>query len=209
MLMNIDLLNRYDIKPKCILHVGAHEAEEKDIYKQMGCSKVLWIESMKEKYQTILNVIKNEPNMDVVIATVWSSDNELLNFYQTNNGQSSSVFELDKHKELYPSIEVSNILNVTTKTIDTIIFKDMNQKYIPDMICIDIQGAELEAFRGATKTLDTVKYIYTEVSYDTLYKSCTLEPELTNFLNNLNFKKIEEVDTGMKWGDALYVKIKS
>jgi len=74
------------------------------------------------------------------------------------------------------------------------------------MIATDIQGAELEAFKGANQALKNVRWIYTEVSYESLYKGAALEPELTAFLNKKGFKKEKEVDTGMGWGDALYVK---
>jgi FkbM family methyltransferase len=199
-------ITKYKVSPSCILHVGAHEAEEKEIYKQMGCDKVLWIESMYSKYEVIRNAIKNEPNMSAITATVWSKDNQVMTFYETNNGQSSSVFELEKHREKYPGIVITKQYQTVTSKIDTIIYVTMKGKYIPDMICIDIQGAELEAFKGATNTLKNVKWIYTEVSYEALYKGAALEPELTEFLNKKGFVKLEENDTGMGWGDALYAK---
>jgi len=206
MLMSLETMNGHQVKPSCILHIGAHEAEEKEIYKQMGCDKVLWVESMQNKYEIIRNAIKNEPNMSAITATVWSKDNQVMSFYETNNGQSSSVFELQGHREKYPSIVISKEYKTVTSKIDTILLVTMKNKYVPDMICIDIQGAELEAFKGATNTLKNVKWIYTEISYEPLYKGAALEPELTEFLNKKGFVKLEEVDSGMGWGDALYAK---
>lgn len=206
MLMSLETMNRYEVRPSCILHVGAHEAEEKDIYKQMGCDKVLWIESMQEKYDIIRNVISSEPNMAAIIATVWSKDNQVMTFYQTNNGQSSSVFELEKHKEKYPSIVISKEFKTVTSKIDTILAVTMKGKYAPDMMALDIQGSELHALKGSINTLKNVRWIYTEVSYERLYKDAALEPELTEFLNKRGFVKLEEVDSGMGWGDALYGK---
>lgn len=206
MLMSLETMNSHQVRPSCILHVGAHEAEEKEIYKQMGCDKVLWIESMQEKYDVIRNAIKDEPNMSAITATVWSKDNQVMTFYQTNNGQSSSVFELESHKEKYPSIVISKEFKTVTSKIDTILLVTMKEKFIPDMIALDIQGAELQALKGSTYTLKKVKWIYTEVSYERLYKDAALEPELTEFLNKKGFVKLEEVDSGMGWGDALYAK---
>jgi FkbM family methyltransferase len=206
MLMSIEDMKEMNVSPSCILHIGAHEAEEKEIYKKMGCNKVLWIESMQEKYETISKAIADEPNMSVIIATVWSEDNKVLSFYQTNNGESSSVYELELHKNLYPFISVSKEYKVVTSKIDTLLSFTIKNKYVPDMISLDIQGAELEALMGAKQTLENVKWIYTEISYIPLYKNAATEFELTKFLNSLGYKKEKEIDTGMGWGDALYEK---
>jgi len=206
MIISVEEMIALKVTPSCILHIGAHEAEEIDIYKQMGCNKVLWVESMLDKHDFIRNAISKEPEMEAITATVWSKDNQVMTFYQTNNGQSSSVFELEKHKERYPSIVISKEFKTVTSKIDTILSVTMRGKYVPDMIATDIQGAELEAFKGANQALKNVRWIYTEVSYESLYKGAALEPELTAFLNKKGFKKEKEVDTGMGWGDALYVK---
>ena len=39
-----------------------------------------------------------------------------------------------------------------------------------------------------------------------MYKGCALEPEITEFLKSKGFKKVEEVNTGCGWGDALYIR---
>lgn len=206
MLVSLEKLIEKNVKPRCILHVGAHEAEEMNIYKQMGCSNVLWIESMIEKHQILVQKTSEEPDMDVAIATVWSKDNETVTFYQADNGQSSSIFDMDGHKERYPDIKIVKQYQTTTSKIDTILSVKMKRRFAPDMIVLDIQGAELHALRGSTHTLKNVKWIYAEVSYEKLYKDAALEPELTRFLDKRGFIKLEEVDSGMGWGDVLYVR---
>jgi hypothetical protein len=70
---------------------------------------------------------------------------------------------------------------------------------------LDIQGAELKALKGIVdwRYIDA---IFTEINYREMYKGCALEPEITEFLSNKGFVKVEEVDTGCGWGDALYIK---
>lgn len=36
--------------------------------------------------------------------------------------------------------------------------------------------------------------------------NCALVSEIDEFLYGKGFKKIEEIDTGCEWGDALYIK---
>ena len=77
-----------------------------------------------------------------------------------------------------------------------------------NFINIDVQGYELEVFKGAAHTLNDIDYIYTEVNNDELYEDCVQMSQLDEFLGDLwGFKRIETKLVGnQKWGDALYVK---
>lgn len=120
--------------------------------------------------------------------------------------ESSSILELHLHKHMHPSIK-----EIQRRTISTITLNTLYEKYnIPydryDFINIDIQGAELLAFQGATKILPHVKAIYSEVNKDELYKGCGLIAEIDDFLEKYRFKRIMTHMTEFGWGDALYLK---
>jgi hypothetical protein len=44
-----ELVQKYDLKIKGIIHCGAHEAEESVLYKKIGIDDVIWIEANHEK----------------------------------------------------------------------------------------------------------------------------------------------------------------
>lgn len=133
-------------------------------------------------------------------------DDEEIVFNITNNMQSSSILPLKEHSNYYPDIVVSDKRVMKTKTIDTL-FKENN--LIPssyDFMNLDIQGAEFLALMGAKVCLNSIKYIYTEVNFKELYEGCVLYDDLKDFLNVRGFKPVKMADTGVGWGDALFVK---
>lgn len=72
---------------------------------------------------------------------------------------------------------------------------------------MDLQGAELLALHGATKTLDSVETIYTEVNKKQVYKGCAQIGELDKFLACFQFRRVATEWAGNAgWGDSLYVR---
>ena len=89
-------------------------------------------------------------------------------------------------------------------------FKKTAQQDDYDFINIDVQGYELNVFKGAVHTLKNIKYIMSEVNRDEIYKNCARVEQLDVFLGGYNFKRVSTtwdnpcgVDT---WGDAFYIK---
>jgi len=188
-----------------ILHIGASEAEEIDVYLSRGWDEVVWVEAIPEKYEIVCSKISNYPKMKAFKYAIWSISNKVFNFYQTNNGQSSSLYPLAKHAEVYPHIFVEKVINVSTITIDDLLSKHLSG-WFPDFINLDIQGAEYDALVGGKSALKKAKYIYTEVSYENLYQDAALEPAVTKLLSKNNFSKYCEIKAMDSWGDAFYVK---
>jgi hypothetical protein len=75
-----------------------------------------------------------------------------------------------------------------------------------NMINIDVQGYELEVFKGAVETLNTIDYIYTEVNFVEMYKNCCIVNKLDIFLREHGFKRVLTNSDPKTWGDALYLK---
>jgi hypothetical protein len=120
-----------------------------------------------------------------------------------NGGQSSSILEPKTHLDRYPHIHFTD-----KETVQMIKLDDFDydvKKY--NFINIDVQGYELEVFKGAINKLNNIQYIMTEINQDELYVKCTQIQELDEFLSKYGF---ERVDThwwyGDGWGDAFYIK---
>jgi hypothetical protein len=91
---------------------------------------------------------------------------------------------------------------VKIKKLDS--FIDTVGKY--NFINIDVQGYELEVFKGGSEYLNSVDYIMTEVNRDEVYKGCPMVEELDEFLKPYGFERVETTWDGITWGDAFYVK---
>ena len=189
-----------------ILHVGAHNCEERYDYNMNGITddKIIWIEGNndlvqqnkeKSKHINIYHVLVDDEEKDVI-------------FNVTNNGESSSILELGTHKDSYPNIYVSEQQQQKTIRLDT--FFELNNidpsKY--DFWNLDIQGTELRALKSAEKYLKYVNCIYTEVNTQEVYKGCALLPELDEYLAKHGFMRVGinlVKDAG--WGDAVYFRV--
>ena len=155
MLISLDhLVAKYGIKFSGILHVGAHECEELEVYnKYVSSDKILWVEALPEKVTYCKSKI---PNLLIENAIV-SNRVENITFYRSNNGQSSSILELGTHQMLYPGIVYTSSFQAETQLLDNIISKYPAIKF--NFLNMDIQGAELKADRKSTRLNSSHEWI--------------------------------------------------
>jgi FkbM family methyltransferase len=188
---------------KGIIHIGAHNCEEQPIYDKINIdkTKVIWIDAIQECVDNSKKLGFNSYQM-----VVSDTDDEECVFKITNNGESSSMLELDTHLQYYPYIHVVEERKLKTSRMDTFIKNnnvDMNNYNFLNM---DIQGAELMALKGFGDNLKYIDYIYTEVNIEPLYKDCALLHEIDAYLATYGFKRKLTSMTFANWGDALYIK---
>ena len=196
-----ELVLKYDIQFKGILHVGAHVCEEiKDYEQYISRDKILWIEAMVDKVEFCK---KTFPNINIEQAVI--SDNiETVTFNVSNNGESSSILDFNLHSTYHPHVFFVKSYKTETKMLKDII---CNYEIDYNFINLDIQGAELKALKGMECYLDKIEYIYTEVNSDYVYKDCSIVTEIDEYLEKFGFARVETSWTPCKWGDALYKKM--
>ena len=198
-----ELVKKYNLSINGLLHVGAHECEELNVYeKYIARENILWVEALEDK---VINLKNKYENINIEQAIV-SDIEEEVTFNVSNNGQSSSIFEFGLHEKYHPNVHYINTLISKTQCL-----KDILKKYptIPfNFINLDIQGAELKALRGMEEYLNKIDYIYTEVNSDYVYKGCALVTDLDEYLKLFGFNRVDTVWTEYKWGDAFYIKQK-
>lgn len=199
-----NLLSKYNIQIKGILHVGMHEAEEISMYeKYVGRDKILWVEAMSDK---VLYCKSKFPGILVENAVISDVDDEEVKFNVSNNGQSSSILEFGTHKINHPEVHYIHSFKSKTKRLENVIsnYKD-SIKF--NFLNLDIQGVELKALKGLGKYLENIDYIYTEVNSDYVYEKCDLVVDVDDYLSGFGFRRVETSWFGnCKWGDAFYIK---
>ena len=205
MLISIsDLKHVYGCNPSGVLHVGAHLCEEAVMYEKFKWLPCYWVEAN----QSLLVAAKSKmddlsKNHFFYEGVVWEKSGEKIKFNITNNFQSSSVFEMGTHKNLYSDVFVNLVEERITTTLDELI---PAESYF-DFINLDIQGAELNAIKGLGSRLANINWIYTEVNKNKVYKNICLVKDIDNYLRPYGFKRIATYWLpGAGWGDALYVK---
>lgn len=193
-----ELKKFWGVAPKSLVHVGAHNAEELDSYTSAGWNSVTWIEAQPDKIKQLATIIPGHHKL--IEAAVWDSDDVHMELKIMTNTESTSLLSLGTHAEEHPEVVLESTISVTTKTLSSLISEDC----IPEMLALDIQGAELRALRGFEKALSKVSWIYSEVNRRELYEGCGLVGELDKYLSCFGFKRVASKWSDHGWGDALY-----
>lgn len=212
-----------EIKRLKIIDVGAmaiHDCEYKALLENEATS-VIGFEPVEDECKK-LNAMHE--GRHIFFPYVIGNGEERI-FHECNFPMTSSFFEpnhdlLTKFQNLSELTQVVKKQHVKTKRLD-----DIPDALDADYLKIDVQGAEVEVFEGAPRTLDNVMAIHTEVCFVPLYinqplfaevdislraagfifhkfhgiAGRTFKPLVAN--NNPNAALSQQL-----WGDAIYVK---
>lgn len=200
-----NLIKKHNIKPTGIFHVGAHTGQEAGAYYANGVLRTIWIEAIPKVYEKLLVNLSKCQNWKAFNECVSDTDGQNVEFKITNNnGESSSMLELAKHKDFYPEVCVVETIKCVTKKLDTLISENNIDISEYDFLNMDLQGAELLALNGMKDNLHKVNFAYLEVNQDELYAGCARVEQLDEFLLKYGLKRHETCWTGYGWGDAFY-----
>lgn len=204
MLISFEYLCHKYGTPKGIIHIGAHLMEERSSYLGKGVKDIIWIECNKNLYDQISSInSENEKIFNLLISNE-DNKNEILKI--TNNTQSSSILDLERHKIFHPDVVVTETIEMTSTRMDTFIENNNIDISKYNFLNLDIQGAELMALKGFGDYLNNFNYIYTEVNTSHVYKDCAIIGEIDEYLSQYGFTRYETQITGNEWGDAIYIK---
>ena len=200
MLMDYNkLISDFKMNIRGILHIGAHWGEESRYY---GNLPVIYFEPVKSNFEHLVKNVTS-PNATFVNKALGNQTGKVPIFVETaNRGQSSSILKPKLHLTQYPHITFD-----TTEMVDMIRLDDYDferTKY--NGINIDVQGYELEVFKGAEKVLPYIDYIYGECNRAELYEGCVQINELDEYLAKFDFQRVAVDWAGNTWGDALWIK---
>jgi len=197
------LIEKYDIDITGVIHIGAHYGQEYSHYKKQGIENMMFFEPLKKNFSVLSSNIDKTDKVKLINTALGNMEGEIDMFTETaNNGQSSSVLEPQDHLKQYKNIKFDGKETVRINKLDNIFYDRSNYNFIN----IDVQGYELEVFRGAITALKTIDYIITEINRAPLYKDCVLKDELDAFLLQHGFVRAETYWVGKTWGDALYLR---
>jgi FkbM family methyltransferase len=198
----IVLKNKYNLNIKGVLHIGAHYGQELSTYENVEIDNVMFFEPLPHTFEKLKDNTKGK-NVILVNTALGNTIGEVdMNVEYVNQGQSSSILEPLIHLQQYPHIRFNDKITVKITKLDT--FIEDKDKY--NFINIDVQGYELEVFKGASEYLKTIDYIITEVNRGEVYKNCPMVEELDEYLKPYGFERVETTWDGVTWGDAFYIK---
>lgn len=212
MLFNFNnLIQKYQIKINGVIQIGAHYGTEIDLFLKNGVKNIICFEPVPSTFEILKQNAKNKAQ--IINLAVGNENKKIeMNVETANNGQSSSILQPALHLIQYPHIVFNSKIEVDMVRLD-----DFVENYNTDNVAIknesynflflDVQGYELEVFKGAENTLNEIDYIICEVNRDVVYYGCAMVNEIDDYLKKFNFTRVETTWDGYTWGDALYIKM--
>lgn len=203
-----DLVHRHGVQASGVLHLGANSGQEANDYAAEGVRRVIWVEAIPSLIPKLTQCAQRFPGAVVLQACVGERDGEPVLFHvASNEGQSSSIYELGTHAEEYPWVKYVAELPIATVRVDTLlrgrgIALDGDAWFLN----ADLQGAELVALKGMGELLKRFQWVYAEVNERELYKGCPKAPEVDEYLARFGFVTVETKMTEAGWGDRFYAR---
>jgi len=196
-----------------VIHIGAHHGQELETFVDMGVKNFIFFEPLVENYLKLNEHIREQDTEGLNIKTenvaLGHREAEMTMYVETvNQSMSCSLLKPKVHLELYPDITFDSEVVVPQTFLDKYVDDNQIDMDMFNFINIDVQGYELEVFKGAMGTLTEIDCIYTEVNTAELYENCVKVDELDEFLGEFyGFERVETIFVrNGTWGDALYVK---
>lgn len=197
-------------KVKGVIHVGANTGQEIELYNRYGLA-VVWIEPNPEAFAGLKKNLTGFSRQIGIEGLVTDLDNVEYAFHVANNSQSSSILDLDLHKDIWPEVAYDRTISLRSKSLPTLLAEHHVETGKYDMLVMDTQGSELLVLKGAISMLEGFTYIKTEVPDFESYKGCCQLKDLEAFLDQHGFREhsrhqFAERPGGGSYYDIIYIK---
>lgn len=148
------LKNQWNFNPKVIYDIGSCVLHwEKN-------ARIVWPDSEFILFDAFEPVEMFYTNYKYHIGVLSNEDNKIVKFYQNDMHPGGNSYYREIVHNIYPE---NNYLLKITKTLNSIV-KEKNFPQ-PDLIKIDVQGAELDIIKGAEEILQNTKILIVELQH--------------------------------------------
>lgn len=203
------LFQKHNIKPTGVLHLGASTGQELATYIQFGMKPMVFVEAIPSVYEQLKRNISGCLEAIAINACIADEDGKEVVFNVSNNeAQSSSFLELGHHKVIHPEVHYVEAINMTTKTVASIVRENNIDLSKFNFLNADLQGAELMALKGMGSLILYFKYLYLEVNMTDTYVGCPHVSEIDEYVTEYGFRRVETGNwVAESWTDALYERL--
>ena len=205
------LIKKYNIQPKGVLHVGSSTGQEAEAYYSNGVVQSIWIEAIPDVFEQMWKNVQKYPNVQVFNACIDEKFREVEFNISSNGGESSSIFEFGEHETMHPDVKFIDKIKLKTTRLDAMELNLDKFEYPFEFINLDIQCNELSALKSMGVLINNFNYIYIELNKREVYKGCPLFDEVNQWLyeNGFEFKEavwIKNEKGEESWGDGFYIR---
>ena len=194
MFSHIKILREIGFYPSHIIDIGAyHGMWTKELSTIFPESYFLMIEPQASKKSALEKVASTSPGIAFEIALLGDSVKDKVKFYEMETG--SSIYE-----ENTASPREANYLKMNT--LDNLLPKDdiIERCFLK----LDVQGAEIDVLKGATKVLEKTEFILLEVSTLNYNENAPLFADVIKYLESIGFILFDICDERRRENNILF-----
>ena len=194
-------------KASGIIHVGANLGQERNLYGKHNLN-VIWIEPIPDVYRKLKENLAEFPLQRAYQYLITDQDDAPYTFHISNNdGQSSSIFDLDLHREIWPTVSFQETIRLNGMTLESFARKEGIDMTRYNALVLDTQGSELMVLKGASTLLPYLKYIKTEAADFESYSGCCKVEDIDQFLSRFGYVKLRQDMFATKAGIGSYYDV--
>jgi FkbM family methyltransferase len=170
-----------------IIHVGANTGQEREIYASRGLS-VIWIEPVPKVFDQLQKNLRTLPRQYAMQYLVSDKDGKEYDLHIANNGgASSSILELNLHRDIWPDVAFESTVRLRSVTLDAMVERGEIDSALFQALVLDTQGSELLVLQGAPRLLGSLQFIKTEAADFDSYLDCAKVDDLIAYLRPHGF----------------------
>ena len=193
-------------KSKGIIHIGANEGQERAQYAKHNHA-VLWIEPIPESFARLKENIEPFPNQRAFRYLLAADSGTYRLNISSNNGESSSILDLARHREVWPSVDYVSQIEMVAVTLPQLLATENIDVSAYDTIVLDTQGSELMILRGAAAVLNNFQYIRSEAANFESYAGGATVQQICGYLGGQGFRLRTSKQTMHKRGVGSYYEL--
>jgi len=206
-LRNLDLLPKdhaeylknMDITPSVVYDIGANVLHWHDTAKEIWPeSQIIVFDATEE-----LEFLYKETNLNYHLGVLTDIDNKSIKFYKNLSNAGGNSY----YKENSIHYNESHAVTMTGMTLDTII--KQKQYPLPDLIKLDIQGAELDVIKGASNALTNCDHVILEAQTADYNRDAPKVDTVIEYMNSIGFELVSKFASGETDSDYYFRKVKT
>lgn len=186
---HVKLLSRLskDFTPNVIYDIGAHALHwTKEASKIWKNTEIIAFDAIKEAEE-----LYKSQNIKYNIGVLSDSDDKIVKFYENKeNPAGNSYYKEIGHRNSATIFPEDSYTEQVSMTLGTIVKK--NNYILPDLVKIDVQGAELDILKGGINVINHAKYLIIELQHLEYNRGAPLSRVTIDFLNNNGWEIVEE-----------------
>jgi FkbM family methyltransferase len=201
----LEQLKNSSVNPKVIYDIGACVLHwQKEASRFWPNAQYYMFEAMDEPA-----FLYKEKNLPYHCGVLTDRDNRIVDFYQNTEhpGGNSYYIENDEvNPEARAYFNDSHLRKKVGMKLDTVVAS--NNWPLPNLIKIDVQGAELDVLKGASKCLENADDLILELQHTDYNKGAPKVDEVVQYLKSIGFELVAHFSRTMYDGDYHFKKFR-